>query len=60
MGPQIVYIVVRVDDLHIASKHLCFMDKTEAYEYALRNAHELEPDSNYEWKVLHVEVYEED
>ena len=55
---QYVYIVVRRDDLGIASQHLCFTDMEEAYEYALRKAHEER--SNYEWKVIHVVVYEED
>jgi hypothetical protein len=55
-----VYIVVREDDLNIASKHMCFTDKTEAYRYALVKAHQEPTNSNYEWKVIHVEVYEAD
>jgi hypothetical protein len=58
---QSVYIVVREDDLGIASKHLCFTDMAEAYKYALAqaNANAMLDRGNYEWKVIHVPVHQD-
>jgi len=54
---EIMYLVVRRNDLSIDSEHLGFISKTDAYEYALECAHQEPTNSNFEWKVVQVLVH---